>query len=309
MSSNAAVSALQDEEERERLEAAQIAVEIKTAAAGTDRWTHAAVDDPSVARIKTSIDRLHARTSGRVPDMASASATLDEERMAHAAWTNSPWAVPGASLEAAKGLVGRAQPWRTLLDIRALSLPNGWLDLGARVRKNLLFFAINYVVLVLGMMAMLLAFRPTTLGMLTALGMLWMYVLHVRRDEMNVLGVRLGVRAQAIALLVLTLGVVFFLTNAAAMLSSVCSAGVAVAVVHSALRKPQQDIQAEAEGDGTLYKGFTSFVESNLSNEALSKVSLDSIKSTFKLPDNPFTRKLERGVDGLWAGVEKGLNL
>jgi hypothetical protein len=121
-------------------------------------------------------------------------------------------------------------------------------------------------------MAMLLAFRPTTLGMLTALGMLWVYVLHVRRDEMNVLGVRLGVRTQAIALLVLTLGVVFFLTNAAAMLSSVCSAGVAVAVAHSALRKPQQDIQAEAEGDGTLYKGFTSFVESNLSNEALSKV-------------------------------------
>ena len=38
-------------------------------------------------------------------------------------------------------------------------------------------------------------------------------------------------------------------------------------------------------------------------------MSLDSIKSTFKLPDNPFTRKLERGVDGLWAGVEKGLNL
>lgn len=121
-------------------------------------------------------------------------------------------------------------------------------------------------------LALLLAFRPTTLGMLTALGMLWVYVLHVRRDEMNVLGVRLGVRAQAIALLVLTLGVVFFLTNAAAMLSSVCSAGVAVAVAHSALRKPQQDIQAEAEGDGTLYKGFTSFVESNLSNEALSKV-------------------------------------
>ena len=41
----------------------------------------------------------------------------------------------------------------------------------------------------------------------------------------------------------------------------------------AALRTPEQDIQAEAEGDSTIYKGFTSFVESNLSNEALSKVS------------------------------------
>jgi hypothetical protein len=139
MSSSSAVSAVQEEAQRE------------TANAGTDRWSQAAVEDPAVARIKTSIDRLHARTSGRVPDMASASEQLDKERTAHAAWTSGPWAVPGASLQAAKGLVGRAQPWRMLLDVRALSLPSGWLDAGARVRKNLHFFAVNYVVLVLGM--------------------------------------------------------------------------------------------------------------------------------------------------------------
>jgi hypothetical protein len=85
-------------------------------------------------------------------------------------------------------------------------------------------------------MVMLLAFRPTTLGMLSALAMLWVYVLQVRRDEMNVLGVRLGVRYQAVLLLLLTVVLVFLCTNAAAMLSSVASVGMACAGVHAGTR-------------------------------------------------------------------------
>lgn len=301
------VNTVQEEAQRARLQAAREAVQQSSSKSSksSDKWSYAALHDPSVARIKATVDRLHTRTAGRVGDMASAERDKEEQRAA----ASSLWAVPAASWHAARALLGRSQPWPKLLDYRALSLPNGWLDLVSRLRKNFSYFAINYTVLVLGMMVMLLAFRPTTLGMLSALAMLWVYVLQVRRDEMNVLGVRLGVRYQAVLLLLLTVVLVFLCTNAAAMLSSVASVGMACAGVHAALRTPEQDIQAEAEGDSTIYKGFTSFVESNLSNEALSKVSLDSLKTTFKLPDNPFTRRMERGVDGLWAGVEKGLNI
>lgn len=71
-----------------------------------------------------------------------------------------------------------------------------------------------------------------------------------------------------------------------------------------------QDIMAEnAEGSGTLFKGLTSFVESNISKDSLDKMSIDSLKATFKLPDNAFTRRLERGMDSIVAKVEGGMSI
>ena len=73
----------------------------------------------------------------------------------------------------------------------------------------------------------------------------------------------------------------------------------------------EQDIiaEAEAEAGGTFFKGVTDFMDKSISKGALEKVSIDNIKSTFQLPDNPFTRRLERGFDGLVAKVEGGLNV
>jgi hypothetical protein len=96
--------------------------------------------------------------------------------------------------------------------------------------------------------------------------------------------------------------VIFYLTNVGAVLSAGISTGMLIICVHGGLRTPQVDIVAENEGTNNF---FGNFLEKNFSEN----MSFDTVRSTFSLPDNPFTRRLERTADTLMAKVEGNMKL
>mmetsp|Transcript_30180 Transcript_30180/g.57964 ORF Transcript_30180/g.57964 Transcript_30180/m.57964 type:complete len:229 (+) Transcript_30180:41-727(+) len=221
-----------------------------------------------------------------------------------------PTGVWGAAMETSSAFLAKQRPWRELVNIRSFSVPNGYLDYGNRLRKNLSYFGVNYLLSLLAIAVALLAFRPTALGMLGVIAAIWVYVFVVRASEMQIGRYVLNLKLQAIIMFFSSIVVIFYLTNVGAMLGSGMVCGAALICVHAGLRTPEQDIMAEnAEGSGTLFKGLTSFVESNISKDSLDKMSIDSLKATFKLPDNAFTRRLERGMDSIVAKVEGGMSI
>ena len=79
-----------------------------------------------------------------------------------------------------------SKPWSELYDYRSISTPNGFWDYVNRLRKNVAYFGVNYLIFLLAILVGIVAFRPVALGMLFALGTLWVYLLVVRASDLTV---------------------------------------------------------------------------------------------------------------------------
>jgi len=78
------------------------------------------------------------------------------------------------------------KPWSELYDYRSISTPHGIWDYTSRLRKNSVYFGVNYVIFLFSIMIGIVAFRPTSLGILVALTMLWVYMLIFRKADLTV---------------------------------------------------------------------------------------------------------------------------
>mmetsp|Transcript_33833 Transcript_33833/g.46842 ORF Transcript_33833/g.46842 Transcript_33833/m.46842 type:complete len:231 (+) Transcript_33833:88-780(+) len=208
-----------------------------------------------------------------------------------------------------QAIFARRRPVQELLDIRSFALPSGYFDYISRLRKNVAYFSVNYLIFLLIILAGIITFRPTSLGMLAVLTMVWVYLLVVRDAELQVGKYILSVKSQTILLAILSFLSIFYLTNIGALLGTGLTIGVLLICVHAGLRTPHQDKVDVENQENTFFGGVTSLMARSINPETLQKLNIDSVRTTFKLPDNSFTRGLERGVDSLVSKVEGGMNL
>ncbi|KAK3255838.1 hypothetical protein CYMTET_35003 [Cymbomonas tetramitiformis] len=190
-------------------------------------------------------------------------------------------------------MLSRRQPWREMVHYRMVSSPDGFTDIMYRLRKNIPFFFYNYVIILLTIAVGIIVCRPKSLEVLAALLMLWIYVFAIRNAELVVKGRTISIFTQRCIMAGFSFLTIFYFTDMGLILSSGLSAGIAVIVLHAAFRTPEPDPESES---ATTWTGLQTFVQTSVTDK-LSSFSTQSLP--FKIPDNPFTRRLERAVDSL----------
>ncbi|KAJ4720144.1 PRA1 family protein [Melia azedarach] len=150
------------------------------------------------------------------------------------------------------------RPWSELIDRTAMARPDSLAEAYSRIRKNLSYFKVNYVTLLVLVLAFSLLSHPFSLLVLLCLLAAWIFLYLFRPSEqpLVILGRTFSDRETLGALVVLTI-VVVFLTSVGSLLISALMIGVAIVCAHGAFRVPEDLFLDDQEPVNT---GFLSFL-------------------------------------------------
>lgn len=188
--------------------------------------------------------------------------TTTDAAASPAATTSAVRAYLGRLSDAVRPALSLRRPWSELLDRSALSRPDSLSDAAARLRKNLSYFRVNYLIVVAAVLAVSLASNPVSLLVLLALLAAWAFLYVFRPADsppLVLMGRQLSDRETLLALVGLTVFVVF-LTSVGSVVVSALAVGSAIVAAHGAFRVPEDlflDDQESAAGSGV---GLLSFL-------------------------------------------------
>jgi hypothetical protein len=157
--------------------------------------------------------------------------------------------------ETAKLALAQKRPWSEMFDKNSFAKPENLSEALTRIRKNLGYFRVNYLMFLLSVVAVSLV---THLGSLMTLLIIvggWGYLYMVRRDPLVVWGRTFNEREIFVIMTVLTV-IGFLMTNVAALILSASLFGGAVIGAHGAFRAPDDLFLDDQETSG----GFLSFL-------------------------------------------------
>ncbi|KAG0502420.1 hypothetical protein HPP92_002492 [Vanilla planifolia] len=145
------------------------------------------------------------------------------------------------------------RPVGEMVHTHAFSLPSSLGDAYLRIRANAAYFCTNYAILVLLVIFLGLLWHPVSLVVFVLTIGAWL-VLHVLRDQpLVLLGRPIDDSHVVISLSVGTI-VLLVLTNAAANILGLMCSGLAVILLHAALRKTDDlAVEEEAMAAGEWY--------------------------------------------------------
>ncbi|CAN0909835.1 PRA1 family protein B4 [Linum grandiflorum] len=140
------------------------------------------------------------------------------------------------------------RPWLELVDRSAFTKPESLTEAAARIRKNSAYFKVNYISMLVVVLAFSLLSHPFSLLVLLSLLSSWIFLYLFRPSDQPVviLGRTFSERETLGVLLVSTV-VVVFLTSVGSLLISALMAGVAIVCVHGAFRVPEDLFLDEQE--------------------------------------------------------------
>ncbi|ESQ56038.1 hypothetical protein EUTSA_v10027277mg [Eutrema salsugineum] len=78
-------------------------------------------------------------------------------------------------------MITKLRPWRELLDLSAISLPRGFIEAMAQLRRNLSYFRANYALAVLATVFLRLLYHPISMVVFFVLFTAWI-LLYFSRD-------------------------------------------------------------------------------------------------------------------------------
>ncbi|MFS7958278.1 putative prenylated rab acceptor P [Helianthus anomalus] len=144
------------------------------------------------------------------------------------------------------------RPWSELVDRSAFSRPETLTDAVSRIRKNFLYFRINYTSLLAVILAFSLLSHPFSLIILLSLLGAWLFLYLFRPSDqpLVIAGRTLSDRETLLILIVFTI-VAVFLTEIGSVMISAVLVGLAIVCVHGAFRVPEElffDDQEQSNG-------------------------------------------------------------
>ncbi|CAM6112679.1 unnamed protein product [Calypogeia fissa] len=157
--------------------------------------------------------------------------------------------------ESAKLALAQRRPWSEMADKNSFAKPESFSDALTRVRKNLGYFRVNYLLVLLSVVALSLVTHVGSLLTLIVIVTAWGYLYMVRRDPLVVWGRTFNEREIFVLMTVLTVAA-FLLTNVASLIISALLVGGALISVHGAFRVPDDLFLDDQEASG----GFLSFL-------------------------------------------------
>lgn len=162
--------------------------------------------------------------------------------------------------------LSQRRPWYELVDRSALARPENLTDAYSRIRKNLPYFKVNYITLLVVVLAFSLLSHPLSLLVLLGLLAAWvlLYLFRPSDQPLVIFGRTFSDRETLGALVVMTVFVVF-LTSVGSLLISALLIGVAIVCIHGAFRVPEDLFLDDQEPVNT---GFLSFLGGAASSAA-----------------------------------------
>ncbi|MBA0627184.1 hypothetical protein Godav_004729 [Gossypium davidsonii] len=147
-----------------------------------------------------------------------------------------------------------------------MARPDNLTDAYSRIRKNLSYFKVNYITLLVVVLAFSILSHPLSLLVLLGLLAAWVFLYLFRPSDqpLVIFGRTFSDRETLGALVVLTVFVVF-LTSVGSLLISALLVGVAIVCIHGAFRVPEDLFLDDQEPANT---GFLSFLGGAASSAA-----------------------------------------
>ncbi|XVE69492.1 hypothetical protein DITRI_Ditri09bG0156300 [Diplodiscus trichospermus] len=173
--------------------------------------------------------------------------------------------------------LSQRRPWYELVDRSAMARPDNLTDAYSRIRKNLSYFKVNYVTLLVVVLAFSLLSHPFSLLVLLGLLAAWFFLYLFRPSDqpLVIFGRTFSDRETLGALVVLTVFVVF-LTSVGSLLISALLIGVAIVCLHGAFRVPEDLFLDDQEPTNS---GFLSFLGGAASSAAAAAAAAPAVAS------------------------------
>lgn len=166
--------------------------------------------------------------------------------------------------ESVKHALAQQRPWHELVDRNSFAKPESLAEASNRIKKNLSYFRVNYGIVLVAMVAISILWSPFSILCLALLGGMWFYVFMVRVEPLVIYGRVLSEREKFIALVAVTILIMFGLTKTGAVLLSGIIIGSAAVAAHGAFRVPD-DLFLDDQDAG----GFLSFLGPPAGNSQL----------------------------------------
>lgn len=158
----------------------------------------------------------------------------------------------------ASGVLAERKPWTELADRNAFSRPSNLAEAISRFKKNTAYFRINYGIFVLLTTVVCMVLNPSSLVVLGLLAAVWCYLFVVRQASITIGGRPFSPREQLIAMAVVSVVVVFFLTSVGTILFTAIGISLVAIAAHGALRVPDDLFLDDGEIDNRSIFAFLS---------------------------------------------------
>ncbi|XP_019159816.1 PREDICTED: PRA1 family protein B3-like [Ipomoea nil] len=160
-----------------------------------------------------------------------------------------------------RGGLSRRRPWLELVDRSSFSRPSSLSDATSRVRKNLSYFRVNYLTLIVAVVCLSFASHPASLLAILVLLIAWLFLYNLRPSDQPVviLGRKFSDR-ETLGLLILLSVIAIFLTNVGSLLISATLIGFGIVCIHGAFRDPEDLFLDDQEVKGF---GLFAFISGN----------------------------------------------
>ncbi|KAJ3694095.1 hypothetical protein LUZ60_009575 [Juncus effusus] len=150
-----------------------------------------------------------------------------------------------AKARGASALASR-RPWRELADPHSFGLPPSIGDAYLRLRANLIYFAMNYAIVVLLIVFLSLLWHPVSLIVFIVAMIGWLFFYFLKDEPSKIFGREIGDSIVLLTLGVVTL-VLLLLTNATWNILVSLLVGFVVVAIHAAVRK-NEEMSMDSEG-------------------------------------------------------------
>lgn len=157
--------------------------------------------------------------------------------------------------DTAKHVLNQRRPWSEITDKTAYSKPANVTEATSRIRKNLTYFKVNYLLFVLGAVVTCLLTHPLSLFLLGGLGSSWVYLFAIRSEPLVIQGRTTSEREKLLGMSAISLILIFFLSSVGSVLFMGLGLGAAGVAAHGALRQPD-DLFLEDAADNESFFAF-----------------------------------------------------
>lgn len=132
-----------------------------------------------------------------------------------------------------------------MFSLASINLSHGVSDAISRIKTNVAYFRMNYVIIMLFILFLSLLWHPISLIVFVVMMAAWLFLYFLRDEPLVIFNRTIGDRAVAVGLFVVTI-VLLLLTGATWNILSSVLIGVVVVVVHAALRNVD-DLSSDVE--------------------------------------------------------------
>mmetsp|Transcript_20475 Transcript_20475/g.28370 ORF Transcript_20475/g.28370 Transcript_20475/m.28370 type:complete len:183 (+) Transcript_20475:104-652(+) len=159
--------------------------------------------------------------------------------------------------ESAKHVLAQRRPWSEIVDRTAYAKPANFADASSRIRKNINYFKVNYVLFVLGVLIACLLTHPVSMFLLMGLGTSWVYLFVVRTEPLVINGRSISEREKLIGMASVSVILIFFVSSVGSVIFMGLGIGLAGVAIHGSLRVPD-DLFLDENNEND---GFFSFIK------------------------------------------------